>query len=557
MTRTETTEASPQRHPRVREPVVLITTIVLSALGALIGMHMITTLGVTANTSIIGALIAMLIGRVGFGKLRSMRSPHRQNLVQSAVSASTFAAANSLLTPMAVLFAFGRGGLVLPMLVGVTLALLIDGYVFYRVFGSRVMPAGGAWPPGAAAAETIRAGDRGGKRAMVLGASALVGVAGSWSGLSMSAAGVAFIGNAWALGMFGLGLCVAQYAPLLLHVQLSALYIPHGLMIGAGLVALVQAASVLLRRDRTKPSRSPSASRSSPAQKPAATSETAAAGSDATSNGSTVEDARARRGLLEGLVLFALGAVVLAVLTGLHSNLGVPALIGWVVLAAVAALVHELIVGLAAMHAGWFPAFAVTLIFLIFGLLVGLPPLPLAVLVGYCAATGPAFADMGYDFKAGWILRNDDAAGRAYELAGRRQQFLAAILGFAAAVVVVALLWHNYFHAGDIPPVSKVYASTIRHGIADPHILKTLLLWAIPGAVIQLIGGSKRQLGVLLATGLLVATPNACWLVFGALLVRGIYTRIRGEKAQGHLALIGAGLIAGDAIASTSKVVNS
>ena len=47
------------------------------------------------------------------------------------------------------------------------------------------------------------------------------------------------------------------------------------------------------------------------------------------------------------------------------------------------------------MHAGWFPAFATALIFLIVGMLLGFPDLPLAILVGFTAATGPAFADMG------------------------------------------------------------------------------------------------------------------------------------------------------------------
>jgi uncharacterized oligopeptide transporter (OPT) family protein len=188
------------------EPVLLITTVVLSVLGALIGMHMITTLGVAANTSIIGALLAMLVGRVAIGQLATMRSPHRQNLAQTAVSAATFAAANSLLTPMAVLFAFGRADLVWPMLGGVVPALMIDAFMLYRLFGSRALPAQAAWPHGVAAAETIKAGDRGGRRAVVLGGAGAVGLTGSLLGLPMSAAGVAFIGNVWALSMFGLGL---------------------------------------------------------------------------------------------------------------------------------------------------------------------------------------------------------------------------------------------------------------------------------------------------------------------------------------------------------------
>jgi uncharacterized oligopeptide transporter (OPT) family protein len=67
-------------------------------------------------------------------------------------------------------------------------------------------------------------------------------------------------------------------------------------------------------------------------------------------------------------------------------------LLAFIMYAAFAALVHELIVGLAAMHSGWFPAFAVALITLVIGMLIGFPPVSLALLVGFSAATGPAFA---------------------------------------------------------------------------------------------------------------------------------------------------------------------
>jgi uncharacterized oligopeptide transporter (OPT) family protein len=88
--------------------------------------------------------------------------------------------------------------------------------------------------------------------------------------------------------------------------------------------------------------------------------------------------------------------------------------------AAFAAFIHELLVGIAAMHSGWFPAFAVALITLIIGILIGFPPVALGLLVGFSAATGPAFADMGYDLKAGYILRGFGRSP-AFELDGRRQ----------------------------------------------------------------------------------------------------------------------------------------
>ena len=543
------------RHPRAVEPATLALTVALSVLGALIGLHLVTTLGVTANTSVIGALIAMLVGRVSVLGLRAMRSVHRQNLAQSAISASTFAAANALLTPIAVPFVFGRPDLVWPMLLGATAGLAVDAWVLFRIFDSKFLPATAAWPPGVAAAETIIAGDRGGRRAVILACGAVVGLGGSWLGLSMSAAGVAFIGNMWALGMFGLGLLVAQYEPGLLGVNLNAQYIPHGVMIGAGVVALIQAVLLLARRhaERHDPA-VPEDPAADPAADPGAEVAEAAAEADPSLE-PTVSEFRLRRSLLTGYLLFLGGAVLLAIAGGIYAELSVPALIGWVLLAGFAALIHEIIVGLAAMHAGWFPAFAVTLIFLVVGLLVGIPALPLALLVGYCASTGPAFADMGYDFKAGWILRRMHRPYRAFELDGRRQQCISAVIGCAVAVVVVALLWRTYFAANQLPPVAKVYATTVKAGLTNPHTVSNLLLWAIPGALVQLLGGPRRQMGILLATGLLVATPNAGWLVIAALLTRVIYRQFRGEAADTELSLVGAGIIAGDSIAATAQVV--
>ena len=102
---------------------------------------------------------------------------------------------------------------------------------------------------------------------------------------------------------------------------------------------------------------------------------------------------------------YVIVAVLIALGGGLMNELSLGALLAFVVYAAFAAPMHELIVGLAAMHSGWFPACAVALITLIVGMLLGFPPTALALMVGFSAATGPAFADMGYDLKAGFMLR--------------------------------------------------------------------------------------------------------------------------------------------------------
>ncbi|NSC25445.1 OPT family oligopeptide transporter [Streptomyces albus subsp. chlorinus] len=543
----------PVSHPRAGEPFLLVLLVVLSVVGAVIGIDLVAKLGISANTAVVGALIAMLIGRIPLGMLRRMRSVHRQNLAQSAISAATFAAANALLTSAAIPYVFGREDLVWPMLAGSFLGLLIDAWVLYRSFGSRLLPAEAAWPPGVAAAETIKAGDKGGKRAAVLAGGTVAGLVGTFFSLPLSAAGVAFLGNIWALLMFGVGLGLREFGPDLFGTDLGAGYVPHGVMIGAGIVALGQAVTVLARRrphgggtrdERTGRENGPAG-------------EEDGDGATRPAQGALVDEAALRRTLLRGYALFTAGAVVLALVGGLLGGMSVPALVGWVLFAALAALVHELIVGLAAMQSGWFPSFAVTLIFLILGLVIGIPSVPLALLVGYVSATGPAFADMGYDLKAGWLLRRDHRPWDAFERAGRREQFRAALLGFAVALVVVAVLWQSYFHQKLIPPVAQVYADTVRHGLGDPGALRTMLLWALPGALIQLLGGTRRQMGVMLATGLLILTPHACLLVLAALAVRVVYRRVRGERADAELNLVGAGLIAGSSLGDSAQIVKA
>jgi uncharacterized oligopeptide transporter (OPT) family protein len=537
----------PQRHPSLFEPATLALIAILCVFGAIIGMQLLVSLGITANTSLIGALAAMALARVPLAIFARYRSIHVQNLAQSAISSATFGAANSLLLPVGIPWLLGRPDLVLPMLAGAFFAMLLDGYLLYRMFDSRVFPATGAWPPGVAAAEAIKAGDEGGRKAVLMGVGfvtaiivgfvkvplAWIGFAGSTavSAIPMSAFGVAFIGNIWALAMFGIGLLLRGYSsqifggPLFQSIipkgDLMAAYIPHGFMIGAGLVALLQVGMLLFRR--------------SEAQREAE----AAAG---TSN------AEVKRALGLGTIGYLVIAVFLALVGGLISDMSIGMLILFVLYAAFAAYVHELIVGLAAMHSGWFPAFAVALITLIIGMLLGFPMPALALLVGFSAATGPAFADMGYDLKAGYLLRGT-GADPAFEREGRRQQLFAAMFAFVVAGAVVLISYQSFFDRNLVAPVDKVYAATIKAGVA-PGVAWQLFLWAIPGAILQFIGGPKRQIGVLFATGLLIAFPMAGWAVLAGILCRLVWEKLRGADGEGDMEVFAAGVIAGDAIFS-------
>jgi uncharacterized oligopeptide transporter (OPT) family protein len=340
----------------------------------------------------------------------------------------------------------------------------------------------------------------------------------------MSAFGVAFIGNIWALSMFGIGLLLRGYSTLLFNNawfaviipggDIAKAYVPHGMMVGAGIVALIQVGIVILRRRL-----------------------------HADAGSATRTPTEVRRSLGMGSAIYLLIAAVIAMLGGLVAQLSIGMLASFLVYAAFAALVHELIVGLAAMHSGWFPAFAVALITLVIGMLIGFPPVALALLVGFSAATGPAFADMGYDLKAGYMLRGY-GSDPAFERDGRRQQLFAAMFAFVIAGVVVLIAYPGFFAQNLVAPVDRVYVATIKAG-ASADVAWSLMMWAIPGAVIQFLGGPRRQLGILLATGLLIPFTLAGWAVLVGIVCLVVWERF--ARAEG-MEVFGAGVIAGDAL---------
>ncbi|WP_427183694.1 OPT/YSL family transporter [Bordetella bronchialis] len=537
----------PVSHPRAFSGGTFVLLALLSVFGAIIGIQLLVSLGVTPNTSIIGALVAMILARVPLALFRRFRSIHEQNLAQSAISSATFGAANSLLLPIAIPYLFGRTDLVLPMFIGVAAAMLLDGYLLYRLFDSRVFPAAGAWPPGVAAAEAIKAGDTGGRQARLLGAGIGVGLVGAWLHIPMSAFGTAFLGNIWALTMFGIGLLIRGYAKPLMGWDINALYIPHGLMIGAGLVALIQViAQIRSRGDKPAGIANAGGAAAGAADAQAMPAAATAEAEPAAGPTRTVEDMR--RTLRLGAVAYIVLAALLALGSGLYTGMSMPMLVGFVLYAAFAAFVHELLVGIAAMHSGWFPAFAVALITLLIGMLIGFPPVALVILCGFAAATGPAFADMGYDLKAGYLLRGN-GTDPAFELDGRRQQLAAGMLAFVISMPMVYFSFHSYFDQGLTPPVASVYVATIKAGVA-PGVAMQLLIWAIPGALIQWLGGPRRQLGVLLSTGLLIANPLAGWAVLAGIVLRVVALRLWGDKVRSGLEVFAAGTIAGDALYS-------
>ena len=61
-----------RRHPSVFEPATLALIILLCVFGAIIGMQILVSLGVSANTSLIGALAAMVLARIPLRPVRPL-----------------------------------------------------------------------------------------------------------------------------------------------------------------------------------------------------------------------------------------------------------------------------------------------------------------------------------------------------------------------------------------------------------------------------------------------------------------------------------------------------
>ena len=529
-------------HPKALNPRILILNVILAAVGAIIGMELIVRTGVTANTSIVGALFAVILSRIPLSFFKGFRSVHEQNLVQTTISGATFAAANTLILPIGIPVLMGRPELMFPMLIGVFLATIIDATILWKTFDTPMFPAEGAWAPGVASAETIMAIVNKGKKAVLLLVGMGMGVVGKIAGLPMDLLGVSWFANFGAMAALAAGSVVIgviktngfgfsifghafkfasnifgegfNYAE---HALLN--YLPHGFMIGAGMVALIQCIIILTKKEGGNES---------------------SAMSKFTTSMSSMKKAMGG-----GFVAYFAVAMAIGIVMGLVTDMGIGMFLVWLIFTAFAALASELIVGIAAMHSGWFPGFATALVFLLLGMLIGFPPLALAVMVGYTAATGPCFADMAYDLKCGYMLRGF-GSDPELEKEGRKQQYICEIIGFVVATIVVAIMANTYFAQDLFAPSAKSFVVTIEAG-TNAQVAMALLIWAIPGAILQWIGG-ERQLGILFATGLLVGSIINGLTIFVALIIRLVYAK-DANKAE-TLTILGAGSLAGAALYS-------
>jgi uncharacterized oligopeptide transporter (OPT) family protein len=494
-----------------------------SAVCAQINIH----LGITPNTAVVGVLVAIALGRTA---LPRFKSAERQVMVETATSAGGFAGANIALVSLASLYLLGLERLVLPLLAGISLGMVLDIWLAYRLFGTRAFPADAAWPDGEAIGRLIQAGDEGGTLARQLLQGIAAGALGRLLTLPMAGVGIAFIGNPAALAALAAGLLVRGHAHLL-GFDLADSHLPHGLMIGGGLVQVGQTAWLFWR--------SRAGARLHPGGAPVKPVE------NATRSG-TAAGSLARGELLAHLGLFVAGAAALAGLGGLWSGAGASRVWLWVGFAGAAALVHTIIVGSCAMLSGWFPSFAVAIALILIAALLRFPVAALALVAGYILSTGPQFADLGYDLKSGWIIRGRGTDADR-ERRGRRQQVWLQEVGALVGIVTAALAFTAYWRLGLVPPMSRVVAATVEVAVT-PSLAAELAAGALMGAVVQAVGGARRALGILLATGLLLDN-----VLYGYALVAALLLRARLGTAR--MGVRAPGLIAGDGLAGFASAI--
>ena len=481
------------------EPNIIIIGVVLAVLSAVICMQLIGNVGITPNTSLIGAIFAMILARLPISQLASYKSLERQNMIQTIVSGAGFAAANCGFIGVGILWGLGKVEYIFPLAIGCILGTTISILTVGKLFDSPLFPAQAAWPPGVATASVIQAGDEGGKKGRRLIEGLVVGVIGSYFKLPVAAIGIVFIANIFSMTGLGVGLIIRGYSSQIFSLfgmenfNLGATKIPQGVMIGAGLVALVQSLCIILKSRKIEEKQSIE---------------------------TTVSSSESKKTLVLCFGGLVVASIITALITGILSGMNIKEIVIWVLWCAFSSVVSMLLVGMAAMHSGWFPAFAIATIFMTVAIVLGFKPLAIAVMTGFICSVGPCVADMGYDLKTGWILRGK-SEDKEYEKAGRKQQVIIEAIGGIIGILVVLLFSKALMSQDVIPPISKVFATTITAG-SDPAILKEMLIWTIPGAIIQFISG-KKMVGVLFATGLLLNNPIYGIGVMIAVVIRLIF----------------------------------
>lgn len=490
----------------VFEPGVLVLGGGLSVLTAAVCMQIMGQLGMAPNTSLIGAILVMAAARVPLLVFGRFRDVQRQNYVLNIASAAGFAAANAGFMAIATIFVMGRAELFLPMAAAALVGGLVSVFVLGRLFDSRIFPARAAWPQGVAAAGLIEAGNEGGKKSRHLVQGLVVGGIAGFFGLPAASVGIAFIADMWAMGALAVGILLRGFSPRF-GFDIGETNIAQGAMIGAGIIALIQIISTITKGNGGEQIHG-------------------------------VDDKTARGAFIRGAVLFAAGAALIGIITGILGDMPAGQMAAWVLFAGLGGIICMVLIGTAAMHSGWAPGFAVVAICLTIGMFLGFPPLALAVLVGYLGAVGLPMVDAGMGLKTGWLIRGK-GADADFERYGRRQQIFAKYFGVLIGIGMAVVFGAALLRAGNIPPMSIFYGAIIDAG-ASRDLIGELAIWAVPGAILQAVFGSK-SVGMMIATGLLINNPAFGIGILAALSARLLF----GTK---HMQIRGPGLIAGDGL---------
>ena len=209
-----------------------------------------------------------------------------------------------------------------------------------------------------------------------------IGIGGTIIGLPMDIIGVCGLGNIVALTAFCIGLILNGYWPTWFGFSLGDYYVPQGFMVGAGLVAMVQSGLLIARKYKEKKEKKLKEATAMPEDKVEEAVEELAEEIETESRQDkgtkpyvytrTAEDMS--KALARGAILYIIGAVIMALIGGLYAEMSIGRLIIWVIFAMIAALVSEILVGISAMHSGYFPAMATVVIFLVIAMFIGFPP---------------------------------------------------------------------------------------------------------------------------------------------------------------------------------------
>ena len=354
-----------------------------------------------------------------------------------------------------------------------TLATIVDGFLIYKVFDSpclRNQPV----PSGIATSETILALANRGKRSLLLFVGMGAGVAGKAIGIPMDLFGVSWFGNVIAMMAFASaalprGSLIPMWTAAVSMdgvVPTMITYLPHGMMVGAGMVSLVQAALVLGKKEQEEQKSWPLRMRPASAPLPWKACASPSALASCCSS--------ALRSCWRSPPVSTQTWALVSSWSGSSLQPSLPSL-----LSSFAACLQCTPAGS--------PAMATALIFLMVGIMMGFPQWRLAFWLRTPLPPALHSPTWQTDLKCGWILRGR-GANPEFEKAGRKQQFISELLGYCVAFVMVLLLANTYFDQGLFVPTTKTFIATIDAG-ANIEVAKWLLIWAIPGAVLQILGG--------------------------------------------------------------------